>query len=356
VNDKNTAAIYSKSITMPVGTDTQAAALNRCREMTVQPADQLRYLNPDEYPAWDLLVDASLQGNVFCRSWWLRALPGDVRMLGCFRGGNLAAGIPLYFEHWLKLTFCRMPKLVHTWGVVMQPAKGKTSTLNSREMEILAVFAKTLAKQRYFAQSFHPSLSNWLPFYWEGFRQTTHFGYVLELTDRQRIWDGMASNVRQNIRKAEKMGMTIIPCDSKTVAAAAEKTFHAQHKPLPYSYEYVDRLYSAAEQNDSGACFSAVDQKGRVHGGIFLVWDWKRAYFVAGGTDPELRTSGAYSMLLWHAFNFLLERAAVFDFAGSVVEGIENFFRHFGAKLVPYNRITKLPRLARACMVLAGVQ
>ncbi len=329
---------------------TNAAAVN------YEPRQCLRYLRPEEYGLWDALVEESPQGNVLCRSWWLGALPGDVRVLGYFRGGQLMAGIPLYFQHRMGLKLCRMPKLVHTWGVVIRPVEEKYATVLSREMEILTVFARELAKQRFFIQSFHPTLLNWLPFYWNGFRQVTYFGYVFEdLTNLHKTWDKMERRVRQNIRKAETKGITVVPCHSSLVSATAEKTFKHQHKSLPYSREYLNQLYSAAKQKGAGECFAAIDKEGRTHAATFVVWDRKRAYILASGSDPELRSSGAESFLLWHLFEFTADRAETFDFAGSVVQRIERFERGFGATLVPYNRILKLPRPLRAYCALMGI-
>jgi hypothetical protein len=307
----------------------------------------LRYLRPDEYAMWDALVSVSAQGNVFCRSWWLKALPGDVRILGYFNHGRLVAGIPLSFERRLGLEICILPKLVHTWGVVIGTDEGKNGI--SREMQILKIFAGKLSQQRVFVQSFHPSLSNWLPFLWNGFRQTTLFSYVLEdLSDIGRLWSEIDSNVRRDIRKAEKNGITIIPCDSDLVAAVARKTFSRQRKTLPYTEDYLRRLSVAAQNNDAGACFVAVDKQGRPHATAFFAWDTKRAYGVAGGADPELRTSGAGPLLHWHILKFCAERTRAFDFSGSMIEGIETFFRGFGGRLVPYNQILKLPLALRA--------
>src|SRR6185369_6693111 len=135
---------------------------------------------------------------------------------------HLVAGIPLYWKRWLGFDVCRMPKLVHTWGVVIEPVRAKRATSLSREMDILKVFAANLAKQTIFVHSFHPTLTNWLPFYWNGFEQKTFFSYVLdELTDVNRLWDEMEGNVRQNIRKAEKSGITVIPCNSNMVVSTA---------------------------------------------------------------------------------------------------------------------------------------
>ena len=326
------------------------------RPQRSQPGQCLRYLRPEEYALWDALVEESPQGNVFCRTWWLRAIPGDVRVLAYFRGGHLIAGIPLYFERRLGVTLCRMPKLVHTWGVVMEPLEGKRATVVSREMEILAVFAKELANQRFFVQAFHPTLTNWLPFYWKDFRQVTRFGYVFhDVTALDRIWEQMECNARRNIRKAGREGLTVVPCASRVVSIVAEKTFKKQGKPLPYSEGYLNQLYSAAKAKNAGECFAAIDGEGRTHAAAFIVWDRKRAYYLASGTDPELRASGAESLLTWHLLKFSSDRTETFDFAGSVVQRIENFERGFGASLVAYNRILKLPRPLLACCALMGI-
>jgi hypothetical protein len=323
----------------------------------LQPRQCLRYLRPVEYPLWEALVEVSPQGNVFCRPWYLNALRGDVRVLAYIEGDHLIAGIPLYFQHWLGLRLCRMPRLVHTWGVIMEPLEGKRATVASREMEILKLFAKELSKEKFFIQSFHPTLSNWLPFYWNGFRQTTHFTYVLEdFPDLDKIWDQMGANVRRNIHKAERAGIKIVPCNSDLVAATAEKTFKHQCKKMPYSRSYINQLYLAAKQNSAGECFAAIDKQGKTHAATFVVWDHKRAYYLASGTDPKLRTSGAQSLLIWHLLEFTAGLAGTFDFVGSVVEPIGRFFGKFGAKLVPHNRIMKLPWPVQAYLAGRAIQ
>lgn len=317
----------------------------------------LRYLEPYEYPLWDALVEESPQGNVFCRSWFLEAIAADIRILAYFIGGRLVAGIPLYFERRFGLNFCRMPPLVHTWGIVTAPFVGKDVTVFSRQMKVLTVFAEELANQRFFIQSFHPTQFNWLPFYWNGFRQQTHYTNVIEdLTDSVRMWREMECNTRRNIRKAEKSGIKVVPCDCELVTTMAVKTFNHQHKQLPYTRAHVDRLYRAAQEHGAGQCLAAVDRSGKTHAASFILWDRKRAYCVAGGTDPELRASGAQSLLLWHVLKFSSSQTAAFDFAGSVVEQIERFFTGFGATLVPYNRIMKLPRPMWASLALVGMQ
>jgi hypothetical protein len=303
----------------------------------------LRYLRPDELPSWDALVDISPQCSPFSRSWWLKAVGGTVKILGYFKDGNLLGGIPLYSEKRLGVTLYTMPKLTQTLGPVLAPPSGKQVNASWQEMEILTALAKQLAKHPIFFQAFHPSLQNWSPFYWNGFRQTSRATQILDLRAPHKIWDGMAKNARRYIRRAEHMGVTVKPCSPDEVWQAEEKSFTRQHMKVTHSAEYLRELYRSAKDNDAGECFAAVDSQERVHAAFFVIWDRKRAIGVASGGDPELRASGAMSLLMWHSIRFAAERTEVFDFGGSVLQPVELFQRSFGVSQVPYMWIMKFP-------------
>jgi len=314
----------------------------------------LRYLEPSEYPLWDALVDVSPQGSIFCRSWWLTAV-GDVRVLACFSGNEIIAGIPLYFERHFGIPVCTMPKLTQTWGVVIQPLEGKTHAAAVRETRILRAFAAQLARYKLFFQAFHPSLTNWLPFYWSGFRQTTRFTNVLDdLSDMDRVWQGMSESTRRKIKKGERAGLNVVPCGIEEVYKCECQSFLHQGTRPSHSESLLRNLYGSAKDNDSGACFAVVDREGTTCSAWFLVWDRNRAYDLVGGIDRELKNHGANAFGRWDAIRFIAPRSRVFDFAGSVVEGIERFNRSFGAKQVPYNYLMKAPTLVNCCLQFAG--
>src|SRR2546426_141404 len=317
--------------------------------------EMLRYLSDDERRLWDELVEASPQGSLFCRSWWLKVAAADIRVLGYFDRGRLVAGLPLFFRKQWGIELCTMPKLTQTWGVVIEPLEGKPVHQITRQMEILTIFARHLVGQRVFLQRFHPAIVNFLPFHWLGFRQVSRVTYAIEyLCDLDRVWAEMRENQRREIRKAEKRGITVEPCEPEVVAENLAKTYGRQGLQSPVTAHLLRVIHRAAQQNDAGECFAARDANGRVHAAAMLVWDRKRAYYLAGGGDPTLRTSGATALLLWKIMQFASGRSAVFDFEGSQIPAVERFFRSFGASQVWYQEISKMPRWLRAGLVLAG--
>ena len=61
-----------------------------------------------------------------------------------------------------------------------------------------------------------------------------------------------------------------------------------------------------------------------------------------GGSDPNLRNSGAMSLCMWEAIKFASTKTKKFDFEGSMIESVERYFRAFGAEQKPYFHITKV--------------
>ena len=112
--------------------------------------------------------------------------------------------------------------------------------------------------------------------------------------------------------------------------------------PFIHSVEYIKHFDKAAQRNNARKIFIAFDNKGKVLSGIYLLYDFFHAtYYLMGGGDPLLRSSGAQVLTMWECIKFASTVSQVFDFEGSMSEPIERFFRSFGAIQKPYFRITK---------------
>ena len=88
--------------------------------------------------------------------------------------------------------------------------------------------------------------------------------------------------------------------------------------------------------------FFAKNTEGAIEAAIYVIFDDKTAYYLAGGATDEGRLRGAMHGLLARA----IEEAAaagctIFDFEGSMLQGVEPFFRGFGGELTPYFRVYK---------------
>ena len=284
-----------------------------------------------------------MYNSLFQKEWWLEAVaPGQWDVVVVKKGDELVARLPFVIEKKYGFTILTQPPLTPMLGPWLRATNAKHSKQLSTQKELIWELLKKLPRHDLFSQSLHPSITNWLPFYWEGFEQTTRYTYLLnELSNLDVLWDGFNEQVRRNIRKAQSKVTVKMGLDVERFLDINEKTFLRQQRKLPYSRELVKRIDSAARDQNASQIFYAEDSTGRIHAAIYILWDEQSAYYMMGGEDPELRNSEASSLLMWRAIQFASNVTKVFDFEGSMIQPIERFFRGFGTKQVTYSHITR---------------
>jgi hypothetical protein len=99
----------------------------------------------------------------------------------------------------------------------------------------------------------------------------------------------------------------------------------------------------AAADRDARTILLARDADGRVHAGGYFVHDARTTYYLMGGSNSDLRGSGAVPLLLWTAISQAAARGTAFDFEGSMLRHIELFVRAFGGNPTPYSVVRHTP-------------
>ena len=287
--------------------------------------------------------------SIFQQPWWLDAVAaGNWDAAIVKNGDEVVARLPFVVKKRLGLTLLTMPPLTQTLGpwIVTKPIK-YTNRLGD-EIHLCDALIEQLPRYDYFLQQFSPTITNWLPFYWAGFSASINYTYRLEeLGDLDRIWSGMRSNIRGKVRKAQTRVHIRDDLDIEIFFQVWAKTFSRQRMRVAYDFEQIQRLDYACSQHGARHILFAEDAQGRIHAVAYIVWDTETAYYLLSGGDPSLRDSGAQSLLLWEAIKFAAGKSKCFDFEGSMLAPVEEFFRAFGAQQVPYFGISNASRRMR---------
>lgn len=283
---------------------------------------------------------------IFCQNWWLDAVaPGAWDVALVEKSGEIQAALPYFIRRRYGLNFIQQPALTQLSGPWMAKRDGRVQARLESEKKLSYALIDQLPRYDSFSQNWHFSMTNWLPFHWRGFTQTTRYTYRLpNLSNLDVVWKGLSSNIRSDIRKAESR-FNVRLREEPTLNDFLElnrKTFERQHKTRPYSPSFVGRLDTACAERGQRRIFIAEDAEGRAHAGCYLIWDQNCAYYLIGGGDPELRNSGATSFAVWEAIKFAATVSSSFDFEGSMLEPVERFFRNFGAEQTPYFNVSRL--------------
>ena len=302
----------------------------------------------DRIDKYRTLCTQELSIPLFSQAWWLDATAGegawDVALVE--KGGGIVAAMPYVPRQRYGFTLLGQPALTQTLGPWLRETEGKSATRLAQHKDWLQALIAQLPPFAHFTQNWHWQMSNWLPFYWAGFQQTTRYTYILqELSDEQELWQGLQENIRREIKKAGNR-LQLRVRDDLTVddfLVLNRMTFARQDMALPYTEAFVHKLDQACVARQASKIFIAEDEQGRRHAGVYIVWDGNSAYYLMGGGDPELRNSGATSLCMWEAIKFAATVTKRFDFEGSMIEPVEKFFRAFGAQQTPYFTVSKTP-------------
>lgn len=313
----------------------------------------------DSLEEWDHFVDDSPQGCIFCRSWWLTAVcPNGFKVLTIRKRGKIVAGMPMPICHRWGYIIIHMPKFTQTLGVLLSPSTRTTYEGKlSDEMKLLDILVEAIPKFSYFSMKFHYNFTNWLPFYWVGYQQTTCYTYIIEdLTDLDKVFSNFAHSKSKNIKKAEQLVTVDSDLSAEDFYANHMMTLSKQGESISYKYDLFKRIHDGAIENSAGKIWYAIDGQENIHAAIFVIFDSKSAYYLISTIDPDYRNSGAATLLLRNAIAYVSQYTRRFDFEGSMIRGVEHSFRKFGAVQTPYFSITKdnRPLLVKVSLGLFG--
>lgn len=312
--------------------------------------------NKDKYR---LLCNTEKNIPIFSHDWWLDTVCGEKKwdVLLIEQKGKIQATLPLYVPH---SDIVSMPSYTQTMGPWFTASSSDTkyTTELGRRQELCKQFTEELKRYPHFLQNFNYDITDWLPFYWAGYNQTTRYTYLLKnIRDHQAVWENMSPNIRRNIAKAQnKYHISVkkgIPLNE--FLAVQAQTFDRQHVRIKEDTNVLKDLIATCRQRGQGDLWGGYDEQGHLHAAAFIVWQDRSAYYLAGGGNPVYRGSGAQSYVLWECLHFVSQFTTVFDFEGSMLPGVERFFREFGAIQTPFFTISrgKLSLLDRARIKLS---
>lgn len=285
---------------------------------------------------------------LFSQYWWMEAISvgrdWDV-LLVSDSSGRIVASLPFLITKKWGFRCVLQPLLAQTSGIwIKYPEKQTESERLSYEKKVCNDIIAQLDKLNLtlFLQNFYFSFTNWLPFYWKGFLQTTRYTYrIPDISDPNSVFSFFFESKKRQIRKAEKTLSISFELSPEEFYSYRTRAFKSKGKENDCPESLFYSCYNAAIKENKGFIIAVKDAAGNVHAGSFVVWDENSAYYLILFTNPEFQSSGASSLIVWETLKYLSGKTKSFDFEGSMIESIESFYRQFGAVQTPYFQIRK---------------
>lgn len=280
--------------------------------------------------------------------WWLETVcPGQWEVFLAEEKGQLVGALPYHFRKKLGLQFIIQPQRTQYGGLWIKrnEAAACDGERLAREKRIFGKLIDQLEKQKpdYIEQCLHHSITNWLPYYWRGYTQTTRYTYVIEsIGNHEKCLSRFSPSKQRQVRKAEgKFTLDLDLTPDEFYTSHKQALHDNRNQEIEYSYEFFLRLWKTATARKQGQILALRDSGGKVHVAHFIVWDKASAYDLLYFIHPDYASSGASTLIVAEMLKWLINKTKAFDFEGSMNEGIENSYRQFGTTQKPYFQLCK---------------
>jgi hypothetical protein len=292
---------------------------------------QCEILNPAEYGAWDDLVDRSPHGTVFHYSWWLNiaAQKFDIVVVRD-KHGAMCGGVPLPQKRRAGLKLFHAPQLTPFLGPIfdIEAIKERCDQLFLMRSagELIAQSLPRFDSFRCMVGARGPDLQGFL---WSGFR--AELAYTFRMTAGTPVEQVEAHVTRthlQKLSKAKRLGVSVTKNDDVDAFATLCKIGSVHGNRTLYPDELPIRLWSAASNNEAIAA-------------LLTVQDARTTYQIVSAFDSSQREIPGSYVLLWTALREALTAKRDFDFEGSALRGVEQYYRRWGPAAVPVWRLEK---------------
>ncbi|MBC3540405.1 GNAT family N-acetyltransferase [Rufibacter sediminis] len=279
---------------------------------------------------WKTCLQKAHQPLVYVQFWYLEAVcAGQWAALVEMQGEEYVSLFPVPVRRRLGQASVYQPLFTQQLGLVLTP----TSQHRTVE-EYLNVLTAAYPRGQYQMPlaSINPSA---LPETWFWRLRPN---YELSLTpDYAALRQNYSSNLRRNLQKAHKEPFTLQPTASITALIELFRSTKGQELPELRSrhYQRLVALHDRARQEKAGQVWE-VRSGNNLLAAAFMLTTPDRITFLFGASSARGRQQNAMAYLL----DQLIQRAAgsgkTFDFEGSEVPGVANFYAGFGAQPVSY--------------------
>lgn len=296
---------------------------------------------------WDEFVYHSPQGGFFMLTGIMDILaPGWKGIIVYNKMDKIMGLMPLLIKKKLMINYALQPVFAQYWGICFSSfSTSKTSKIYARKNKICKTIIDKIPQNLHlFSYNFSPRFDYPFNFFWNGFQLQTRYSYQVKLDeDPKKIRKNFSEDLNNKINKSINSGFQIVN-DKNT-----ERLFQLLESDKSNQYSYLNekesitqkKLFQYLSQEKMGKTLIMENRDGHSLAGGFFVKFNNTITFLTSVMEPNFRKQGSVALLMWEAIKDASGESQIFDFEGSMIQGIEFFFRKFGGRPVPYLNISK---------------
>lgn len=294
-------------------------------------------------------------GSAFVQSWWLNAMGDEVERLAILADdGQLIGGMVVHVAQLKGVSCLASPPFTPHSGLFVKQKAANPSKKMSAEKEVLKVLVEYLESrsEKIIDLRLPFTFQDAQEFYWSDFDVSPRYTYRLDLTrSEDEILSAMDPKTRNAIKTAEGAGVVVDQAGVKEIQEGIEAIL--VDRSAKVRFDLLDSIFNSVTEDSSIRLEASLDRKREALSYCIVHGD--EAYYLFGGNDNTGSVGSSGSLIMWSAIKEAKSRGlSVFDFEGSMIPGVEKFFRGFGGEMTTYFAIQKIPLVYKIAAQITG--
>lgn len=307
---------------------------------------ETKILYPEDYGKWDSFVEESSLGSIFNSSLWLKTISMDVNkfvLYGVFQKDVLIGGCCLFERKKSTFKYGYSP----LFGTATPYGSLIISDKKTKEISEVESTRKSVIKSLsdYFLESFDrislinsPGFDDIRQFTWSGWKTDVRYTYLIRLDND--LWYRVSHDCRKVVRRAIKNSIEIKTSSNiDEFYKLFEQMYYHQNLPVPVPKILINNIFNIFSKKNQCKLWIAKTDTGELAAAAMPVWDKKKGYGWISASNPEIRETGASSLLYWSTFEELSKELDAFDLCGANTPNIAKFKSSFNPELLPYYKV-----------------
>lgn len=322
---------------------------------------EVREMKTNELEDWNKLAEKSTNSTVFHTIEWLRIAEKHTNTrlypLVALKGEEIICLFPIFYRKKgaVKLIFSPPPKTgIPYLGPLFLNYDGlkqdkKESLLNDLVFEFQNFLTDNL-KANYILLTLPPGQLDCRSFKWNGYLSEPYYTYFIQIHEGiDKCWKQLKKNVRNDITRAEKMGVEVREGGKEEVSFvydAMEERFRAQDMSFPLGKEYFLDIFNQFYPENLRVF--VVSYKGDFAGGLILVLYKNLASHWQGAPKTDVKGVAITDKLQWETIKWSIEHDLKrYELLGANTRRLCQFKSKYNPQLEVYFQLKKATFLGK---------
>lgn len=271
---------------------------------------------------WNACIDNSINALPYAYSWYLDVVANN--KWDAFIADDYSAVFPLPYHRKYIVKSCYQPLFTQQLGLF-----SPNDEIINQPLPYIQ-----LLKEKYFKYYLHLNTAN--PYH-AGLSQRITQQVSLNTT-YESVYENYSSVVKNNLHRFGKINSEIhYSTDTSAIVDFTRNSIGDKVKGLKNTdYERLKNLLDTIVSNNKGFVVKITDKNHQILAAAFILKSNKKLIYLLAASTQAGRKLNAMTTLIDDIFKKYIGTDFIFDFEGSMIPGIWNFYKNFGAETIEF--------------------